>query len=82
MLNDMSEKGQIKTKNWDKYNFSIAPKEIYEHDTLSWEIIEKYYDISHRKFYFRPKYIVRMLYKTLRNRTFIAHLKAFLKTKW
>jgi anaerobic magnesium-protoporphyrin IX monomethyl ester cyclase len=82
MFDEMLANGQIKTKDWSKYNFSTSPKELYEHDILSWRTIERYSDISVRKFYFRPKYILRMLYKTVSNGTFFAHLKAFLKTRW
>lgn len=82
MFEDMEAKGQIKTKDWNKYNFSVSPKELYDHDTLSWETIEKYYNISHRKFYFRPGYMLRMAVKTAANGTLFAHIKAFLKTRW
>lgn len=82
MFDTMSSKGQIKTRNWDKYNFSVSPKELYDHDTLSWDMIDKYYDDSHRRYYFRSEYIVKMIYKTILNGTFLGHIKAFLKTRW
>lgn len=82
MFEEMQARGQIKTRDWDKYNFAISPKELYDHDTLSWETIEKYYNISHRKFYFRPAYLFRMVTKTIANGTLLAHIKAFLKTRW
>lgn len=82
MFKEMDAAGRIKTKDWDKYNFSISPKELYEHDLLSWEVIDNYYSLSHRKFYFRIGYIFSMLYKTLTRGTFFAHIKAFLNTRW
>ncbi len=82
MFDDMMAKGQIKTKDWSKYNFSVSPRDLYDHDTLSWEVLEKYLDISHRRFYFRLSYILRMIVKTILNGTFLGHLKAFLKTRW
>jgi anaerobic magnesium-protoporphyrin IX monomethyl ester cyclase len=82
MFDSMSTRGQIKTRDWDKYNFSFAPKEIYEHDSLSWETIDKYYGISHRAFYFRLGYLARMFFKTLANGTMLGHLKGFFRTKW
>lgn len=78
----MSANQQIKNTEWAKYNFSTSPSEIYHHDNLSWEVIDNYYNISHRAFYFRPGYIFRMFYRSLMNRTFFAHLEAFLKTRW
>ena len=82
MFDDMDAKGQIKTREWEKYNFSISPKDIYDHDTLSWEEIDYYYNISHRKFYFRIRYVFRMIVKTILNGSFLGHLKAFFQTKW
>jgi len=82
MFDDMDALGQIKTRDWDKYNFSASPKEIYKHDSLSWEVIDKYYNISHRAFYFRPNYLAKMFFKTLVTGTIFSHLKAFLLTDW
>ena len=82
MFSEMYERGQIKTLDWDKYNFSVSPSVIYDHDTLPWKIIEKYYDLSHRKFYFRFGYILRMIIKTILNGSFFAHVASFFKTKW
>ena len=82
LFNDMMAQGRIKTRDWNKYNFSLPAKELYDHDTLSWETIERYYTISHRKFYFRPSYILHMIHKTVLDGTVLAHIKAFLKTRW
>lgn len=82
LFSKMKKNNQIKTFNWDKYNFSTPPKEIYTHDSLSWEIIEKYYTKSHRRFYLRLNYIMSMLYKTARKGNFTGHVKAFFKTDW
>lgn len=82
MFDKMSANGQIKTMDWEKYNFSISPKELYNHDNLSWEVINKYYKILYRRFYFRPSYIFKMIYKTTLNGTIFGHIKAFLGTKW
>ena len=82
MFETMRSRGQIKTNDWDRYNFSASPKELYEHDTLPWKTIERYYDISHRRFYLRPAYMLKMLIKTFKNGTLLEHIMAFLKTRW
>ena len=82
MFDDMSAKGQIKTGDWSKYSFPSSPKDIYYHDNLDWETIDKYYEISHRRFYLRPDYIFSTALRTIANGTFFAHVKAFLKTRW
>jgi anaerobic magnesium-protoporphyrin IX monomethyl ester cyclase len=82
MFESMSAKGQIKTNDWEKFNFSLPAHGLYEHDVLSWDTIEFYYHSSHRKFYLRPGYILKMVYKTIQNGTFWEHFKAFVKTRW
>jgi len=82
MFESMEKKGQIKTRDWSKFNFSASPKELYNHDTLSWEMIDNYYNMLHRKYYFRLGYVLKTIYRTLRNGTFLAHVKAFIHTRW
>lgn len=78
----LDAEGQLKCKEWDKFNFSTKPREIYTHDVLSSEQIEKYSAIAHRRFYLRPSYIVRMCLHTLRKGQFWAHVKSALQTRW
>ncbi len=82
MFDSMLKKGQIKTRDWDKYNFAASPKELYDHDNLSWETIDKYYNASYKTFYFRFSYITKTFFRTLMNGTILAHAKAFLQTSW
>jgi len=82
MFYSMDSNGQILTKKWDKYTFSSSPRQIYRHDTLPWEIIDKYVELFYRKFYFRPAFIFKTLIRTIRAGTFLEHLKGFFKTKW
>ncbi|MDD5680761.1 MAG: radical SAM protein [Candidatus Omnitrophica bacterium] len=82
LFDRMSERKQIKSRQWDRYNFAVSPKELYEHDVLSWDIIDKYYDISHREFYFRPLYIGKIFRKMVADGTVFEHVGAFLKTRW
>lgn len=82
MFDEMLANGQLKTRDWGKYTFSTSPKELYGHDVLSGDVIDRYLDISYRKFYFRPGYILRMIYKTVLNGTIFEHAKALFKTRW
>lgn len=75
------EEGKIKSKNWDDYTFA-TPNMVYDHDNLSWDTIQHYYQISHRSFYLRAPYLLKMLRNTLKKRTFFYHLKGFFKTQW
>lgn len=56
--------GYIKSFNWDDY---VMSKVVFEVPGLSSEMLEHYYRVGHRKFYFRPKVILRRI---LRIRTF------------
>jgi len=82
MFDTMLAEKRLKTTDWEKYNFSASPKELYDHDRMSWETIDRYYALSHKKFYLRPRYAVKMLYKTLKEGTFWGHVKAFTGTQW
>ncbi len=76
---EMEAKGQIKTKDWSKYNFHTASR-VYEHENLSWETLERYYDLFYREFYFRPSYVAQRLVKGLKNGRIFLDGYYFIKT--
>jgi anaerobic magnesium-protoporphyrin IX monomethyl ester cyclase len=82
MFNSMLDKGQITSREWDKYTFATSPKEIYNHDVLSWETIEKYSDIAYRRFYLRPGYIFKKVLTSIASGTFFDNIKAFFEINW
>ena len=50
------ERGYIKSFNWDDYNLSDA---VLDLPGLSRDKLQYYYRLAHRKFFFRPKWILR-----------------------
>lgn len=82
LFNELSEKNYIKTTDWVKYNFATPPGEIYDHPSVSWKVIQRYYKLAPRKFYFRFSFIVKRFIKSLRNGQLIDDIKIFLKTRW
>jgi len=54
------ENGYLKTKDWSQYNFA---QPILELPTVSSAKVEEFYKKAFRKFYFRPRYLLRRLYK-------------------
>ncbi|MBI3631720.1 MAG: radical SAM protein [Candidatus Staskawiczbacteria bacterium] len=52
------ERGYIKTFNWDDYSMSNV---VLELPGLDQKKLQYYYELAHRKFYFRPKIILRRL---------------------
>ncbi len=67
---------------WDKFQFHKSNDEVYNHPTLSWEQINKYYNKSYKEYYLRPKYLVRRIWKSIIYGTVITDAKIFLKVKW
>ncbi|MDQ7780778.1 MAG: radical SAM protein [Planctomycetota bacterium] len=82
MFDSMKAAGRIKTTDWKKYNFSTSPKELYDHDVLPWQTLERYETASYRRFYFRSFYVLKTLLKTADAGTLMQHARAFLKTRW
>jgi anaerobic magnesium-protoporphyrin IX monomethyl ester cyclase len=82
MYEEMRAQHQIKTYDWSKYTFSTSPKEIYDHDVLSWQTIDRYSELSYKAFYFRPWIVVKTIVRTLLNGSLWWHIMAFLKTRW
>jgi anaerobic magnesium-protoporphyrin IX monomethyl ester cyclase len=80
MFNDLDTKGLIKTKNWEEFKFYTAPSTIYNHENLSWDIIEKYHKKFYRTVYLRPSFVIRKLYNSTKNKTLIEDIKIALKT--
>lgn len=54
------ENGYLKTKDWSQYNFA---QPILELPTVSSAKVEEFYKKAFRKFYFRPRYLFKRLYK-------------------
>ncbi|OGZ34354.1 MAG: hypothetical protein A2Y98_00965 [Candidatus Portnoybacteria bacterium RBG_19FT_COMBO_36_7] len=52
------EKGYIKSFNWNDYSYSNV---VLELPGLSRDILQRYYQLAHRRFYFRPKMILRRI---------------------
>ena len=81
MFDEMMKSNRIKSFCWSDYKFAAA-RNVYEHDNLSWKEINHLYDKCHRDFYLRPTYIMKSIYRSIKNGQFIVHLEAFFKTRW
>lgn len=75
----LEEKGLIKNRDWDKYNFH-TPSKVYDHETLDWETLNRYYDLFYKRFYFRPKYLIRRIIKGIKSGRLIMELYYAMKT--
>lgn len=52
------QRGYIKSFNWDDYSYSNI---VMDWPGLDREVLQYYYELAHRRFYFRPKIILRRL---------------------
>lgn len=79
VFEDFEKKGLLKTKDWTRYNFHQA-SHVYNHPTLDWPTLERYYDKFHKRFYFRPNYMIRRLFRSIKKGEIIDDIKMALKT--
>lgn len=79
LFDDWEKQGIIKTKDWTRYNFHTASK-VYDHPNLDWKTLEKYYNLAHIKFYFRPKFMARRFFKDLKEGLLLKDFYYALKT--
>lgn len=57
----LQEEGNILTYDWEKYGLYNNP--VFETKYLSQERIKKNFKRAYQEYYFRPKYLLRMLFK-------------------
>ena len=78
---DWEKNNLIKTNDWEKFNYA-SPDEVFTHPNLSWQELNEYYKIAHRKFYWRPSYIFKRLIRDFKEFNLINDIKEVLKVKW
>ena len=60
VITRLEKKGLLITKNWDLYNLSEM---VFYHPTLDNSNIEQFYHKAHKRYFLRPKIIIRRLLK-------------------
>ena len=76
MFDWAKEKNYLKTYIWRDYD---PCKTVMKLPSVDSTLVEKYYRLAYRRFYFRPSFIISRFLKTLTPREMILNLKAFLK---
>jgi len=79
IFEEFEKKGLLRTKDWNRYNFHTASR-VYDHPTLDWGTLQKYYDKFHKKFYFRPSYVIKRLFLSLKKHELLNNLKTAFNT--
>jgi len=74
IFEEFEKKGLLRTKDWSKYNFHTASR-VYDHPKLEWDTMERYYAKFHKQFYFRPKYIINRLARSIKKKEIFDDIK-------
>lgn len=82
IFNIWEKQGHIKTKDWSKYNFYSPYNIIYDHPTLSHDILKRYYRKAYLSFYFSLSFLVRRLMGGIKRKTVLRDIKLFFQTSW
>jgi anaerobic magnesium-protoporphyrin IX monomethyl ester cyclase len=80
LFDEWDRAGVIKTKDWSKYNFHTPPQELYDHPNLDWKMIDQYYKLGMKRFYFRPSYILRRGLQDLLSGQLLPNLKVLVRS--
>lgn len=79
LYSQYESQGLIKSRDWRLYNLHRAG-DIYTHPNLSHEILEDYYQKFYFKFYLNPRYLLRRLWLSLKNKTLFLDIYFGLQT--
>jgi len=74
MFDWAKENGYLTTTDWHDYDFS---RHIMKLPTIDSKKVEEFYNKSYRRFYFRPKFMIRHLFKTRSFSDITINLKVF-----
>lgn len=82
LFEELDRKGLIKVYDWTKFKFYSTPSDIYNHENLSWDTINKYYAKFYREIYLNPRFMLKRIKNGIKNGTLIDDIKAGLSIKW
>lgn len=80
MYNELKKRKLLKKNYWAQFNLYAPPESIYDHPRLDWETVEKYFNSFYKEFYFRPKFILKRLVKSIEEGEVLSDFKIFLKS--
>ena len=79
MFQVLQQQNRITNFDWNDYDYFSSGRQIFEHEHLKYDVIRLKYAEAYRRFYLRPRYIVKKL-KSLKNYTEIKQLlKSFVR---
>jgi len=78
----LKKQGRIKETKWSKYNLYFPARELFDHPTVDWDVVEAYNRKFYRTFYFDPRFILKRLIKGIRYGHILTDISSFLQIKW
>ena len=81
-FDDLERKGLIKTKDWSFYNAYVPAQAIYDHPSVDWDTVDRYFRKFYRSFYWRPKFVFRRILNDVTRGTLASDVRYFVQTKW
>ncbi|MDP2762983.1 MAG: radical SAM protein [Enterobacteriaceae bacterium] len=82
LFEDLKKNGRIKTEDWEKFKFYSTPSAIYDHEHLSWDVIEKYHKKFFRTLYLNPRFLFKRIKNSIKNKKVIKDIKMALTIRW
>ena len=82
MFDEYDRQGLIVTRDWSQYLFHSTSAPVYCHPNLSWDTIVAYYKKAHLRFYFRPRYVARRIWKGFRTGRIVYDIAYAARTGW
>ncbi len=61
MFDVLKQKERIINLNWADYDYFSSGRQVFEHENLPYDVIRQKYAEAYKRFYFRPKYILKKL---------------------
>jgi anaerobic magnesium-protoporphyrin IX monomethyl ester cyclase len=78
MFQVLQQQSRICSYDWNDYDYFKSGRQVFEHEHLKYDVIQKKYSEAYKRFYLRPKFIIKK-FKTLKNFEEISRLlKSFL----
>jgi anaerobic magnesium-protoporphyrin IX monomethyl ester cyclase len=79
MYAELKSKGLLNQFDWDKYNV-YNPQRLYQHPTLKWETIERFYKLAYRRMVLtNPSFYWRRFWHGLKTGEFLYDIYYFLR---
>jgi anaerobic magnesium-protoporphyrin IX monomethyl ester cyclase len=74
---ELDEDNRLLTKDWSKYIVHQTDSPLFIHPNLTWEQLSYYYKLSYKKYFFRPKYILKRFVRDIKMGDLLFEAKYF-----